>query len=56
MTQLWNWRLTICPGIQVDMITYSDIHNTEETLIPLFEFLLVEYLHGQNAIFGNFPV
>lgn len=37
-------------GDQFNDVPYSDVDNTEEALVLLFEFLLVEDLDGQDAV------
>lgn len=47
-------RLTIATGVQVDDISYPDIHDTQKALVLLLEFLLVKYLYGEHALLGDF--
>jgi hypothetical protein len=49
-------RVTVSTSIQVHDVAYSDIDDAEKPLILLLEFLLIKYLYGQNAIFGDFPI
>jgi hypothetical protein len=46
---------TISTSIQVNNAPHPDVHYTQETLVLLLEFLLVKDLHGENALFRDFP-
>ena len=47
--------LTITTGIKVDYTANAYIDNAQEALVLLLEFLLVEDLHCEDALFGDFP-
>lgn len=40
---------TVTADIQIDYATNSDVDHAEKALILLLEFLLIEYLHRQDA-------
>lgn len=47
--------LTVLTRGEVDNISYPYIDDSQEALILLLEFLLVEYLDGEDAVFRGTP-
>ena len=48
-------ELTISTHLQIDDIANTDIDHSEESLILLFELLLIEDLNRKNAVFVDSP-
>jgi len=46
-------HLVISIGAKLNRIAYSNIDNTEKTLVLLLELFLVEDLDSQNAVLGH---
>lgn len=48
-------KLTITASVQVNYRPHADIDDAQEALVLLLELLLVEYLHGQDALLVHSP-
>ena len=46
---------TVAADVHINHIADADIDDAEKALVLLLEFLLVENLNGQNAVFRRFP-
>ena len=46
---------TISSGVKINHVSYTDVDNTEETLVLLFKFLLIKDLNGKDTVFRCFP-
>jgi hypothetical protein len=46
---------TITANAQVDDVSHSDVDDSQEALVLLLEFLLIEYLDCQYTVLIRFP-
>ena len=46
---------TVATNVHVYHIADSHVDDAEKSLVLLFEFLLVEDLNGEDAVFRRFP-
>ena len=42
--------------VEVDVVSYSDVDDSQEALVLLLELSLVEHLYDQDRVFGHVEV